>query len=418
VQSGDVFSDYGDVTSQQFTYNGRGELTGAIGYLGSDITIESKQLPGRRHQYAYDPAGNRQWSNRTGVESLRDDYTTNALNQYVTRENNTVPVSGTAEPDTGGAGGVAVAVGGGTTPPVAAGRQGRYWNDEVTVANSSAPWRGPLAIYAVKRSSGSGDLFKVESRMAEVAAALQTFSYDHDGNLTGDGLVDYSWDAENRLIRMETSVAARSAGFPHREITFRYDYLGRRVQKRVVDVTQSLEVSSRRFLYDGWSLVAEYAAPGGTGCGALVRSYTWGLDIVTSLAQSGGVGALLQIADHPSGKTYLPAYDGNGNIAALLNASTGALSASYEYSPFGEPLRAQTFDSTVADNPFRFSTRYTDVETGLVYYGHRYYNPKNVPLERVTEPGVPTGQAGIEPTGAIPRNLGNGYLVVPPPPRP
>jgi uncharacterized protein RhaS with RHS repeats len=150
----------------------------------------------------------------------------------------------------------------------------------------------------------------------------------------------------------------------------------------------------------------------------LVRSYTWGLDIVTSLAQSGGVGALLQIADHPSGKTYLPAYDGNGNIAALLNASTGALSASYEYSPFGEPLRAQTFDSTVADNPFRFSTRYTDVETGLVYYGHRYYNPKNVPLERVTEPGVPTGQAGIEPTGAIPRNLGNGYLVVPPPPRP
>jgi len=89
------------------------------------------------------------------------------------------------------------------------------------------------------------------------------------------------------------------------------------------------------------------------------------------------VGALLQIADHPSGKTYLPAYDGNGNIAALLNASTGALAAAYEYSPFGEPLRAQTLDSTVADNPFRFSTKYTDVETGLVYYGHRYYDPKN-----------------------------------------
>jgi RHS repeat-associated protein len=232
-----------------------------------------------------------------------------------------------------------------------------------------------LAINAVQRSSGSGDLFKVESRMAEVAAALQTFSYDHDGNLTGDGLVDYSWDAENRLIRMETSVAARSAGFPHRKITFRYDYLGRRVQKRVVDVTQSLEVSSRRFLYDGWNLVAEYAAPGGTGCGALVRSYTWGLDIVTSLSQSGGVGALLQIADHPSGKTDLPAYDGNGNVAALFNASTGSVAAAYEYSPFGEPLRTQTSDQSVADNPFRFSTKYTDVETGLVFYGRRYYSP-------------------------------------------
>ena len=26
-------------------------------------------------------------------------------------------------------------------------------------------------------------------------------------------------------------------------------------------------------------------------------------------------------------------------------------------------------------NPFRFSTKYQDDETGLVYYGHRYYDP-------------------------------------------
>src|SRR5690606_13726660 len=75
--------------------------------------------------------------------------------------------------------------------------------------------------------------------------------------------------------------------------------------------------------------------------------------------------------------TYLPAYDGNGNVAALLNADTGALAAAYEYAAFGEPLRAQTYDPTVADNPWRFSTKFTDVETGLVYYGHRYYEPKN-----------------------------------------
>ncbi len=151
--------------------------------------------------------------------------------------------------------------------------------------------------------------------------------------------------------------------------------MGRRVQKRVVDVTQNQEISARRFLYDGWNLVAEYAAPGGTTCGALLRSYTWGLDIVNTMASAGGVGALLQIADHPTGKTFLPTYDGNGNIAALLNAASGALAAAYEYSPYGEPLRAQTFDPVVADNPFRFSTKFTDVETGLVYYGRRYYSP-------------------------------------------
>jgi len=47
--------------------------------------------------------------------------------------------------------------------------------------------------------------------------------------------------------------------------------------------------------------------------------------------------------------------------------------AQYEYGPFGELLRAtgplaRTFN-------FLFSTKYFDWETGLYYYGHRYYNP-------------------------------------------
>jgi RHS repeat-associated protein len=32
--------------------------------------------------------------------------------------------------------------------------------------------------------------------------------------------------------------------------------------------------------------------------------------------------------------------------------------------------------SAAALNPFRFSTKYTDSETGLLYYGYRYYNPQ------------------------------------------
>jgi RHS repeat-associated protein len=46
---------------------------------------------------------------------------------------------------------------------------------------------------------------------------------------------------------------------------------------------------------------------------------------------------------------------------------------SYEYGPFGEPLRVS--GAMVGQNPFRFSTKYKDAETGLVYYGYRYYNP-------------------------------------------
>jgi RHS repeat-associated protein len=40
--------------------------------------------------------------------------------------------------------------------------------------------------------------------------------------------------------------------------------------------------------------------------------------------------------------------------------------------PFGEPIRVS--GSLAAQNPFRFSTKFTDDESGLVYYGYRYYN--------------------------------------------
>jgi RHS repeat-associated protein len=86
------------------------------------------------------------------------------------------------------------------------------------------------------------------------------------------------------------------------------------------------------------------------------------------------VGALLQIHDHASAKSYIPTYDGSGNVVALVNASSGAVAAAYEYGPFGEPLRAEVSDSAVTDNPFRFSTKYTDAETGLAYFGYRYYS--------------------------------------------
>jgi len=323
-------------------------------------------LPGRVHEYGFDPIGNRLWSNRTGSSSLRDEYTTNAANQYTAKENNTLPVSGTASSSAN------VVVNGSAA---LASRVGTYWGDEITVDNGPVsgysdgrPWQGTVTVY----SAVSG-VVKTVTRTGMVAAALQDFSYDYDGNLTSDGVWDYSYDAENRLVRMETTSMAQSGGVSHRILAFTYDYLGRRVQKQVWNGDTSAELSCRRYLYDGWNLVAEYSASGGSSCGDLLRSYTWGLDLTGSLTKAGGIGALVQIAEHSSGTTYLPAYDGNGNVATLLNGSSGAAVATYEYSPFGEFLRCE--GDYAADNPFRFSTKFFDSETGLVYFGHRFYSP-------------------------------------------
>jgi RHS repeat-associated protein len=57
---------------------------------------------------------------------------------------------------------------------------------------------------------------------------------------------------------------------------------------------------------------------------------------------------------------------------ALVKASDRSVSARYEYGPFGETL---VVEETGVSNPFRFSTKYLDSETGWYYYGYRYYDP-------------------------------------------
>ena len=55
-------------------------------------------------------------------------------------------------------------------------------------------------------SSTTGHLF--------LAKTAEEFTHDLDGNLTSDGRWTYTWDAENRLIAMETTASAVAAGAP------------------------------------------------------------------------------------------------------------------------------------------------------------------------------------------------------------
>jgi RHS repeat-associated protein len=98
------------------------------------------------------------------------------------------------------------------------------------------------------------------------------------------------------------------------------------------------------------------------------------LDLSGTEQGAGGIGGLLWMTSHlPLATSHFASFDGNGNVAALLNAATGEVSAEYEYGPFGETIRAT--GPAAAENVFRFSAKYTDAETGLMYYGYRYYQP-------------------------------------------
>jgi RHS repeat-associated protein len=136
-------------------------------------------------------------------------------------------------------------------------------------------------------------------------------------------------------------------------------------------------VSTSYFVYDNWNLIAE-VQPDADGYLWLKKSYLWGQDLAGRLADgdgnAGGIGGLAMVTDYSGAiSRHFACYDGNGNISALVNAADGTVSARYEYGPFGELIRAT--GPMAKANPFRFSTKFCDDESGLVYYGYRYYSP-------------------------------------------
>src|SRR5690606_3040742 len=122
-----------------------------------------------------------------------------------------------------------------------------------------------------------------------------------------------------------------------RKVVWQFDYRGRRMRQTTSDKSSGSYVVTEdlKFLSDGWRHIAELNAANN----ALVRSYVWGLDLSGSLDGAGGVGGLLMLKSVANG-THFYAYDGNGNVSALVNATDGTVSANYEYEPFGAVLRA------------------------------------------------------------------------------
>jgi RHS repeat-associated protein len=102
----------------------------------------------------------------------------------------------------------------------------------------------------------------------------------------------------------------------------------------------------------------------------------WGDDLSGTMQDAGGVGGLLALTE-PSNplatNAQFVAYDGNGNVSALVDGGSGALTANYEYGPFGEGVRAT--GPLAKGDPFRFSTKYCDDQTDMIMYTARPYAP-------------------------------------------
>ena len=178
-----------------------------------------------------------------------------------------------------------------------------------------------------------------------------TPAYDADGNLTGCGPWAFSYDAANRLVTVSSNGVLLVTNF--------YDAQSRRVRKATPEATTT-------YIYDGWNLVGERIVRV-NGLTSAIRYY-WGKDISGTPQGAGGVGGLLYLT--VDGALYVPLCDNNGNVTHYCNAN-GAVVASYAYDAFGKTVAPS---GPLADLfRHRFSTKYLDAETGLYYYGYRFY---------------------------------------------
>ena len=349
-----------DGSRWQYQYDSLGQVTS-----GKRRWSDNALVAGQQFEYEYDDIGNRKRTLAGGDAAgtgLRESvYNTDGmkglLNQYHQR---TVPggldVMGVANRS------AIVNINGQGVY-----RKNEYYHKTLTGNNAGAPAQMSVQVAAYLNGGAA-----VQNGVLILPPNPEMFVYDEDGNLLADGLWEYTWDAENRLVRQ----ASKPSAPRQRLVVYDYDWRGRRVSKKVWDNSwgSGSPTTTAYFLYDlptgqegGWNLMAQLDS-----MGTITRCYVWGEDLSGSLDGAGGVGGLLAMRE-ASGVVHLCGYDGNGNLTTLIEAATGMVKASYEYGPFGEPLRVS--GPMARANPFRWSTKFTDDETDQVYYGYRYYSP-------------------------------------------
>gem|GEM_PF-428298 len=383
-----VRADWADGSRWVYSYDAYGQLQSGRRYWADGTLVAGQQF-----EYRHDAIGNRTagaWGGDERGQSLHwSTNTVNRLNQYTSR---TVPpyvaVSGEAATN------ATVTLWWGTNECAPVVRQGRYWYGEAQVNNrgqigsrrrksaemSRNNWRPPkrtaqlAGVTNLGVLRGNPDRVQSEVRSDFVAQSPETLIYDGDGNLVRDGRWVYSWDAENRLVRVMSYGASDRAGW--RQVDGPYDALGRRIRQTSYVLSNGVWVVTEdlKFVSDPVWFGRHIAELNATNH-AVVRSYVWALNLSETLDGAGGAGGLLwvRVAGGPASETHFVTYDGNGNVWQLLSASTGTEAARYEYGPFGEPLRAT--GPAAPFNPFRFSTKRTDAATRLVLYEFRACSP-------------------------------------------
>jgi RHS repeat-associated protein len=180
-----------------------------------------------------------------------------------------------------------------------------------------------------------------------------SYTYDANGNLTNDGAHSYSYDAENRVVNLDSGSTA----------SYGYDHQNRRIKKVAGGAT-------RHYVWEGAQVLAEYN--GLTG-GVLIQYYYAHTRLI---AKAEGSTIYFFLTDKLSARVML---DINGNVVGRQ-----------AHLPFGEEL-----GTSGSQEKHHFTSYESDTESGNDYAMNRGYG-QNVgrfnqadPFESSADESVP-----------------------------
>jgi len=160
------------------------------------------------------------------------------------------------------------------------------------------------------------------------------FSYDSNGNLLSKEDREYVWNLEGKLLSVDS-------------VNYQYDESGRRYL-RIFDN------NTTEYVYDGSDPIAELSN------GNLQKVFT---------LTGGMVGQVISCRNGDN--DYFYHYDTNGNVIFITD-STGEIISEYTQEGFGNILTS----TGIYDNGYHLATKEYDSESGLYYFGARWYDPE------------------------------------------
>ncbi len=187
----------------------------------------------------------------------------------------------------------------------------------------------------------------------------QALTYDADGNAQNDGAYTYAYDEENRLTAVKRNSDSAVVG------QYVYDALSRRVQKIA---TPAGSPATTRYYYDDARIVEEQ-----DGLNVTQATYVYGkyVDEILTIDRGGAyyyhqnaLWSVEAITDSTATPVERYAYDAYGSVTVTNGTGTPVAPNAW-----GTPHSA-------IGNPWTFTGRQLDEESGLYFYRARSYDPQ------------------------------------------